>query len=162
MGRSPEKLQIFLCYSPIPFCPVRELKPLTIVPLFNWWELLLAVFKAIGRSSFPLGKAGMGLADGWCAPLATPSELLLLTGRCLHVPLPLLPLTGCCLYVPLALLLLAGRCLHVPLPLLLLTGCSSHVLCALLLLAACSSHLLCALLLLAGLTLSPLPLSIHR
>ena len=110
----------------------------------------------------PLGKAGMGLADGWCAPLATPSELLLLTGRCLHVPLPLLPLTGCCLYVPLALLLLAGRCLHVPLPLLLLTGCSSHVLCALLLLAACSSHLLCALLLLAGLTLSPLPLSIHR
>ena len=24
MGRSPEKLQIFLCYSPLPFCPVRE------------------------------------------------------------------------------------------------------------------------------------------
>ena len=32
IGRSPEKLQIFLCYSPIPFCPVRELKSLTIVP----------------------------------------------------------------------------------------------------------------------------------
>ena len=64
IGRSPEKLQIFLCYSPIAFCPVRELKPLTIVPLFKGWELLLAVFKAIGRSSFPLGKVGMGL-QGW-------------------------------------------------------------------------------------------------
>ena len=35
IGRSPEKLQIFLCYSPIPFCPVRELKSLTIVPLLR-------------------------------------------------------------------------------------------------------------------------------
>ena len=69
IGRSPEKLQIFLCYSLIPFCPVRELKPLTIVPLFNGWELILAVFKAIGRSSFPLGKAGMGPLcwDGACS-----------------------------------------------------------------------------------------------
>ena len=34
IGRSPEKLQIFLYYSPIAFCLVRELKYLTIAPLF--------------------------------------------------------------------------------------------------------------------------------
>ena len=35
IGRRPEKLQIFLCYSPIAFCLVRELKYLTIAPLFQ-------------------------------------------------------------------------------------------------------------------------------
>ena len=47
IGRNPEKLQIFLCYSPIPFCPVRELKSLTIVPLSKGRELLLAVFEVV-------------------------------------------------------------------------------------------------------------------
>ena len=68
IGQSPEKLQIFLCYSLIPFCPIRELKPLAIVPFFNGRELLLSVFKSIGRSSFPLGKVGKGPLcwDGVC------------------------------------------------------------------------------------------------
>ena len=61
MGRSPEKLQIFLYYSLIPFCAVWELKPLTIVPHPQGREFLLAVFEAIVWYSFPLGKAGMGL-----------------------------------------------------------------------------------------------------
>ena len=85
----------------------------------------------------------MGLVDGWCAPLATPSELLLLT--------------ACCLHVLCALLLLAGHCLHVLCALLLLPGCSSHVLPALLLLAGRCLHVLCALLLLPGCSSHVLP-----
>ena len=34
-------------------------------------ELIPVVFEEVVVRSFPLGKAGMGLADGWCAPLAT-------------------------------------------------------------------------------------------
>ena len=64
MGQSPEKLQIFLCYSPIPFCAVWELKPLTIVPHPQGLEFIFAVFEDIVWCSFPLGKVGMGLADG--------------------------------------------------------------------------------------------------
>ena len=55
IGRSPEKLQIFLCYSPLPFCPVRELKSLTIVPLFKGLEFLLTVFEVVVWYSSPLG-----------------------------------------------------------------------------------------------------------
>ena len=47
IGRSPEKLQIFLCYSPIPFCAVWELKPLAIVPISKGLDLILAVFEAV-------------------------------------------------------------------------------------------------------------------
>ena len=39
--------------------------------LLKWLELILVVFEAVMWCSFPLGKAGKGLADGWCAPLAT-------------------------------------------------------------------------------------------
>ena len=39
--------------------------------LLKWLELILVVFKAVMWCSFPLGKTGKGLADGWCAPLAT-------------------------------------------------------------------------------------------
>ena len=60
MGRSPEKLQIFLYYSPIPFCAVWELKPLTIVPHPQGRESIITVFEAIVWYSFPLGKVGMG------------------------------------------------------------------------------------------------------
>ena len=58
MGQSPEKLQIFLYYSPIPFCPVRELKSLTIVPLFKGRKFLLTVFEVVMWFSFLLG-------EGW-------------------------------------------------------------------------------------------------
>ena len=61
IGRNPEKLQIFLCYSPIPFCPVRELKSLTIVPLFKGRELLLAVFDVVRGAPSPWGRLGWGL-----------------------------------------------------------------------------------------------------
>ena len=66
MGRSPEKLQIFLCYSPLPFCPVRELKSLTIVPLFKGLEFLLAVFKVVMWFSFLLEEDwdGASMLDG--------------------------------------------------------------------------------------------------
>ena len=71
MGQSPEKLQIFLCYSPRPFCPARELKSLTIVPHPQGRESHPPELEVIAWHSFPLGKAGMGLADGWYAPPAT-------------------------------------------------------------------------------------------
>ena len=71
IGRSPEKLQIFLCYSPIAFCPVRELKSLAIVPIFKGLDLILAVFGRLCDDPSSFGKAGMGLADGWYAPPAT-------------------------------------------------------------------------------------------
>ena len=71
IGRSPEKLQIFLCYSPIPFCPVRELKSLTIVPPSKGREFLIAVFEVVMWCSFPLGKAGMGLL---CWMVRTPGN----------------------------------------------------------------------------------------
>ena len=66
IGRSPEKLQICLCYSPIPFCPVRELKSLTIVPLSKGRELLLAVFEVVMCCSFLLGEGwdGASMLDG--------------------------------------------------------------------------------------------------
>lgn len=41
-------------------------------------EFLLAEFEDVVWCSFLLGKVGMGPAGGWYAPLATPSELLLL------------------------------------------------------------------------------------
>ena len=71
IGRSPEKLQIFLCYSPIPFCPVRELKSLTIVPPFKGWELLLAVFDVVMWYSFLLGEGWVGLL---CWMVRTPGN----------------------------------------------------------------------------------------
>ena len=71
IGRSPEKLQIFLCYSSIPFCPVRELKSLTIAPIFKGLEFLLAVFEVVVWHSFPLGGLELGFRVGWYAPQAT-------------------------------------------------------------------------------------------
>ena len=68
MGRSPEKLQIFLCYSPLPFCPVRELKSLTIVPLFKGLEFLLTVFEVVVWYSSPLGGLEWSFRVGWYAP----------------------------------------------------------------------------------------------
>ena len=66
IGRSPEKLQIFLCYSLIPFCHVRELKPLTIVPFFNGWESILVVFEDVGVVLLPLGEGWDGASMlGW-------------------------------------------------------------------------------------------------
>ena len=56
IGRSPEKLQIFLCYSPLPFCPVRELKSLTIVANPQGLEFILAVFEVVMWCSFLLGE----------------------------------------------------------------------------------------------------------
>ena len=64
IGRSPEKLQIFLCYSPLPFCPVRELKSLTIVPLFKGLEFLLTVFEVVVWYSSPLGGLEWGFRVG--------------------------------------------------------------------------------------------------
>ena len=61
----------------------------------------------------PWGRLGWGFYVGWCAPLATPSELLLLAGRCLHVLLPLLLLTGCSSHVLPALLPLRRAWLRV-------------------------------------------------
>ena len=43
--------------------------PSPVIPKVR--EFILAVFEAVMWCPFPLGKAGMGLADGWCAPLAT-------------------------------------------------------------------------------------------
>ena len=78
MGQSPEKLQIFLCYSPRPFCPARELKSIAIVPHSQGWESILVVFEDVGVPLLsPWGRLGwglyigMGLADGWYAPPAT-------------------------------------------------------------------------------------------
>ena len=57
IGRSPEKLQIFLYYSPIPFCHARELKSLTIVPHPQGWESILVVFEDVRVPLLPLGRA---------------------------------------------------------------------------------------------------------
>ena len=64
IGRSPEKLQIFLCYPPIAFCPARELKSLTIVPLFKGLEFLLTVFEVVVWYSSPLGGLEWGFRVG--------------------------------------------------------------------------------------------------
>ena len=66
MGRSPEKLQIFLCYSLIPFCPVRELNHLAIVALSKGREFLLADFKDVWVLLLPLGEGWDGASMlGW-------------------------------------------------------------------------------------------------
>ena len=66
IGRSPEKLQIFLCYSPLPFCPARELKSLTIVTHPQGWESILVVFEDVGVPLLPLGEGwdGASMLDG--------------------------------------------------------------------------------------------------
>ena len=51
-------------YSPIPFCPVRELKSLTIVPLFKGLEFLLTVFEVVVWYSSPLGGLEWGFRVG--------------------------------------------------------------------------------------------------
>ena len=71
IGRSPEKPQIFLCYSPIAFCPVRELKYLTIAPLFQVRKFIPAVFEVVVWYSSPLGGLEWGFRVGWYAPPAT-------------------------------------------------------------------------------------------
>ena len=71
IGRSPEKLQIFLCYSPLPFCPVRELKSLAIVPPLKGLEFILTVFEVVAWYSSPLGGLEWGFRVGWYAPPAT-------------------------------------------------------------------------------------------
>ena len=45
--------------------------PHNSTPPLEGRELILAVLEVVMWYSFPLGKTGMGLADGWCAPLAT-------------------------------------------------------------------------------------------
>ena len=78
IGRSPEKLQIFLCYSPLPFCPVRELKSLTIVPHYQGRELIPAEFKDVGVLLLsPWGRLGWGLYVGMgplCWMVRTPGN----------------------------------------------------------------------------------------
>ena len=66
IGRSPEKLQIFLCYSPLPFCPVRELKSLAIVPppSRGWSSFLLCLRWLRGTPPPWEGWNGASVLDG--------------------------------------------------------------------------------------------------
>ena len=66
IGRRPEKLQIFLCYSPIAFCPVRELNPLAIVAISKGREFILADFKDVGVLLLPLGEGWDGASMLGC------------------------------------------------------------------------------------------------